>query len=159
MKQQFAQKLYELMSEHDKIIVLTADLGFGLFDKIRKDFPSRFYNVGSSEQLMIGIGIGLYYKGFIPVCYSITPFLLYRPFEMIRNYVNYEKVPLKLVGCGRNKDYSHDGFTHWADDDEEIIKTLKNIDICKPVGDELSYNYLKKNILSEFPVYLNISRS
>ena len=92
MKQQFAQKLHELMSEHDKIIVLTADLGFGLFDKIRRDFPSRFYNVGSSEQLMIGIGIGLYYKGFIPVCYSITPFLLYRPFEMIRNYVNYEKV-------------------------------------------------------------------
>jgi transketolase len=159
MKQQFAQKLYELMSEHDKIIVLTADLGFGLFDKIRRDFPSRFYNVGSSEQLMIGIGIGLYYKGFIPVCYSITPFLLYRPFEMIRNYVNYEKVPLKLVGCGRNKDYSHDGFTHWADDDEEIIKTLKNIEICKPVDDELTYNYLKKNILSEIPVYLNISRS
>lgn len=158
MKQQFAEKLYELMSNNDKIIVLTADLGFGLFDKIRKDFSTRFYNVGSSEQLMIGIGIGLSYKGFIPICYSITPFLLYRPFEMIRNYVNHEKVPLKLVGCGRNKDYSHDGFTHWADDDEQIVNNLENIKIYKPGNEELTYNYLEQVILSQFPIYLNISR-
>ena len=35
---------------------------------------------------------------------------------IIRNYVNYEKIPVKLIGSGRDRDYEHDGISHWSDD-------------------------------------------
>jgi transketolase len=148
--------LYEAMSTDSRIFLLTADLGYGILDDIRRDFPDRAVNVGSCEQLMIGTAVGLANSGYVPVCYSITPFLLYRPFEMIRNYVNYEKLNVKLVGSGRDKDYSHDGITHWAEDDLTIMKCLSNISLFKPK--ELTDEVFNTFLFSDKPTYLNISR-
>ena len=109
-RREFVNLLINEMNKNEKIFLLTGDLGFGLFDDIRKKFPNRFINVGSCEQLMIGLAVGLSYEGWIPLCYSITPFLLYRPFEFIRNYLNHELANVKLVGGGRDKDYKNLGF-------------------------------------------------
>ena len=145
-----------MMSTNEKIVLLTGDLGYGLFDSIRRDFKDRFINVGSAEQLLIGVGVGLSYAGKIPVCYSITPFLLCRPYEMIRNYVDHEKVPVKLIGGGRDQDYSHDGFTHHAEDDLAILYPFKNIVKVKP--EIFNEDDLKKHILSPDPTYINLKR-
>jgi len=158
MRKPFVELLYREMSINENIVVLTADLGYGMFDTLRRDYPDRFYNVGSSEQLMIGMAVGMAMEHKIPVCYSITPFLLYRPFEFIRNYLNHEKFPVKLVGGGRNQDYGYLGFTHWADDDFDIMKELKNITFYKPIDDD----ELKKNfpefINSNEPAYINLKK-
>ena len=142
------------MKKNEKIIVVTADIGYGILDEIRNTFNDRVINTGSSEMLMIGIAVGLSYEGFIPICYTITPFLLYRPFEMLRNYVNYENLNIKLVGSGRDKDYSHDGFTHWSEDDIEIISSLKNIKIFKDTND-----YYNEFINMNTPCYFNLKRN
>lgn len=156
MRKVFASLLYDAMKKDSKIFLLTADLGFGILDQIRNDFPNRSMNVGSSEQLMIGTAVGLSEMGFIPVVYSITPFLLYRPFEMIRNYVNNEKINVKLVGSGRDRDYSHDGFTHWGEDDLTIMKSLENIKLYKPT--ELTDHLFEEFLYTAKPAYLNLSR-
>jgi transketolase len=144
------------MNKNEKIFLLTGDLGFGLFDDIKKDFPNRFINVGSCEQLMLGLAVGLSYEGWIPLCYSITPFLLYRPFEFIRNYLNHELANVKLVGGGRNKDYKTLGFSHWAEDDVKIISSLDNIKIYKP--EKMSSEIFKEFIYNNKPSYINLIR-
>ena len=73
----FAAALHDEMEKNDKIWCLTGDLGYGMLDKIRDDFPKRFVNVGASEQLLLGAGVGLALSGQIPFCYSITTFLVY----------------------------------------------------------------------------------
>jgi transketolase len=157
MRKDFAKYLFKEMMNNEKIIVITADIGYGILDDLRKHFNERVINVGSSEMLMIGVAVGLCYEGYIPICYTITPFLLYRPFEMIRNYINYENLNIKLVGSGRDKDYSHDGFTHWAEDDVEIITNcFKNIKIYKP--DKLTNEIFYDLINSSNPCYLNLKR-
>jgi transketolase len=158
MRRECAQLLLEEMSVNDRIRVVTADLGFGILDHIRNTYPDRFYNVGAAEQLMIGVGIGMAEEGLIPVCYSMSSFLLYRPFEFLRNYVNYEQVPIKLLGSGRDKDYSHDGITHWAHDDEEVLSSLPNINVYKPADlVELEKDFTQW-INSSEPAYLNLMR-
>lgn len=157
MRKIFAEYLFEEMEKNEKIIVVTADIGYGILDKLRNKFNERVINVGSSEMLMIGVAVGLCYEGFIPICYTITPFLLYRPFEMIRNYINYENLNIKLVGSGRNQDYIHDGFTHWANDDVDILSNcFKNIKIYKPeiLTKEIFNELLETNV----PCYLNLKR-
>lgn len=157
MRRRFKVILHDYMETNQNAVVLTADLGYGMFDDIKKDFPTRFYNVGSAEQLMLGLGVGLTLAGKKAILYSISPFLLYRPFEWLRNYLSNEQIPVKLIGGGRDKDYAHDGPTHWCEDDETILKTLK-IDIFKPKDekelDENIVDLLDNNI----PTYINLRR-
>ena len=156
MRREFAKKLYDAMEKDDRIFLITADLGYGVLDDIRRDFPKRAINIGSSEMLMVGIAVGLAQSGYVPVCYSITPFLLYRPFELIRNYMNYEKANVKLVGSGRDDDYAHDGISHWAGDDVDIMTALKNIQIYKP--EKMTDEVFTKFMYNDKPSYINLSR-
>tara|TARA_R100000734_G_C3225174_1_gene35211 strand:+ start:75 stop:545 length:471 start_codon:yes stop_codon:yes gene_type:complete len=156
MRKEFASFLHGEMSYNEKIVLLTGDLGYGLWDQIRIDYPDRFYNVMSSEQLMIGSAVGLAMEGFIPVVYSITPFVIYRPFELLRNYLDHENIPVKLVGGGRNKDYGYLGFSHWAEEDIKVLSTLKNIKLFKPK--KLKNKMCKDFLYNYKPSYLNLSR-
>lgn len=126
-KRIFADEVYKWMKKNPHIWVLVGDLGYKMWDEVRHDFPGRFINAGASEQAMIGLAVGLVLSGKIPIVYSITPFLLYRPFETIRNYINEEKIPVKLVGSGRDRDYETEGFSHWAEEDKKVMKIFKNI--------------------------------
>lgn len=147
------------MVQNKNIYLLTADLGFGILDTIRTNFPKQSYNVGAAEQLMVGAAIGLAQSGKLPICYSISPFLLYRPFELLRTYVDYEKINIKLVGSGRDKDYVHDGMSHWAHDDEKILSTLENIQIWKPKSAAELEDKFVEWVNSPWPSYLNLSRN
>jgi transketolase len=156
MRKEFAEFLYNEMSLNENIHLITGDLGYGLWDRVKLDYPDRFHNVLSAEQLMIGSAVGMAMEGKIPVVYSITPFLLYRPFEYLRNYLHHEKIPVKLVGGGRDKDYGYLGFSHWAEEDLDIMNNLSSIDLYK-------LNKLSKPLLQEFlynnkPSYINLKR-
>ena len=92
MRKEFAKLLLERMKQDSDIYLVTADLGYGLWDEIRDNFPERFFNVGSSEMVALGACVGMAMEGKKPFFYSITPFALYRPFEIIRNYIDYENI-------------------------------------------------------------------
>lgn len=154
----FSWHLYDLMQGHPEIILLTADLGFGQFDAIRDDLPLQFYNVGASEQACLDIAVGLALSGKIPVVYSITPFLIFRAFETIRNYIDHESIPVKLVGGGRDYDYGHDGFSHHAYDVKPHLDLLSNIHQYWPkekgdVGTQLEYM-----LFNDKPSFMSLTR-
>lgn len=153
MRQEFFRQLYELMKEDERVFFITGDLGFGLADKIKHDFPERFINTGAAEVTMMGVAVGLAMDGRIPVVYSITPFLIFRPYEVIRNYLNHERIPVVLVGSGRGNDYEHDGFSHYAGDDRAAMEVFKNIAIITPEKD-----FDLREIINSAPCYLNLKR-
>ena len=161
MRRLFAQSVLEEMEKNEAIVLITADMGYGLWDKVRDTYPDRFFNVGSAEQLMIGAAAGMAMEGKTPVCYSITPFAIYRPFEFIRNFMHFEELPIKVAGGGRDKDYGYLGYTHWAEEDYGVLMPLSNIKFYKP-GDQFTENdlqYLFRQILnSKTPTYLNLSK-
>ena len=65
MRKNFAKILFEEMcsEEGKKFVLLTADMGYGIWDNIRDKFPDQFYNVGAAEQLMIGMAAGFALEG------------------------------------------------------------------------------------------------
>lgn len=158
LRRSFADILYQEMLQNEDIWVIVADLGYRMWDQIRASFPGRFVNAGASEQAMMGLAIGLALQGKIPVVYSITTFLLYRPFETIRNYINFEKIPVKLVGSGRDKDYAHDGISHWALEDKEVLKIFSNIEGYWPNSAEELPKIISKMIKTDKPFYINLRR-
>lgn len=161
MRKQFANFLHSEMARDESIMMLTGDLGYGLWDRIKIDYPDRFINFGSAEQLMIGAAAGLAMDGKRPFVYSITPFLLYRPFEFIRNQIDHENVNVKLVGGGRGRDYGYLGFTHWSEDDMKVMSCFNNVKSFVP--DEKSDEALLLKCFKEFsdaltPAYLSLKK-
>lgn len=154
----FAYELYEQMKENKDIVLITGDLGYGMFDSIRDEFPDRFFNVGAAEQAMIGIAVGMAYQGKIPVVYSITNFLLYRPFEFIRNYINKEKLHIILAGGGRDKDYKEDGLTHWSEDAKQVLKCFPNIKQLWPESNEEAAIALDQGLEEKEPLFISLTR-
>ena len=59
MRNTFAEVLSKLMESDKNAVLLTADLGWGSFDEIRKRFPEQFFNIGLAEQAMVGVSGGL----------------------------------------------------------------------------------------------------
>ena len=102
MRNFFASNLYKEIKKNKKIILLSADIGNRLFDKIKKDFPKNFLNCGIAEPNMITFAAGLSKNGYLPICYTITNFLIYKTLEQIRNDSIYNNNKIILVGTGSN---------------------------------------------------------
>jgi len=158
VRKSFTQLLYDEMSLDDRIVLVVGDLGWKHFDQLRLTYPDRFINVGAAEQLMVGASVGMALQGKIPVAYSMTPFTIYRPFEFIRNYLERDEIPVKLVGAGRDKDYDWLGWSHWAHDDKIHLSGFENIDKLWPKDSDEMKSIFKEFIYSNRPTYLNLSR-
>lgn len=154
----FAYELYQQMQENWDIWLIVGDLGYGVFDRIRDDFPSRFVNTGAAETAMLDIAVGLALEGKIPFCYSITPFLIYRPFEVLRTYINHENLNVKLIGSGRDKDYKHDGFSHDASDVKPFLDLLPNIKQYYPEDKEYLPKIVEEMVNNKKPTFLSLTR-
>jgi transketolase len=155
MRKLFGQLLKEEMKWNDEVFLLAGDVGYGVLDM---SLPNS-RNMGASEQLLLGAAVGLTYEGKTPVCYAITPHLLLRPAEWIRNYLGYEGVPVKLVGAGRDQDYGNLGHTHWCEEDGALLDVLApNVERYRPESkDELEFLF-KAFLYSKNPAYLNLRR-
>src|SRR5918912_219611 len=129
MRKAFAETLFELMTQDERILLLTADLGFMVWEAIASKFPGRFFNVGVAEQNMIGLATGLAEAGFIPFVYSIATFATLRPFEFIRNGPVHHNLPVRIVGVGAGYDYGPAGPTHHALEDIGVMRTQPNLTV------------------------------
>jgi transketolase len=158
MRKTFAQLLHAEMATNPDIYLITGDLGYGLWDKVRDDYPDRFYNVGSSEMVMMGAAIGLAMDKKIPYVYSITPFAIYRPFEMIRNYLDHEQIPVNIIGGGRDQEYGYLGFSHWSHDDKKIMSVFDNIKSFWPENEEEMAIIFNQTLTEKVPTYINLKR-
>lgn len=158
MRKRFGEMIAEAMRQDERVWLLSGDLGFGVLDQARNEFPERFCNVGAAEQLMLGAAVGLAHSGKIPVCYSITPFVIFRPYEYLRNYLDHEGCPVKLVGAGRGQDYGHLGFSHWADDANRALDVFPNIQQFMPNTIHDLESGWEDWLYSDKAGYLNIRR-
>jgi len=157
VRKTFVKLLHNEMRKNEDIMFVIGDLGYGHFDAIREEFPDRVFNPGAAEMLLLGMACGMAMEGKIPVCYSMTPFLLYRPFEVIRTFIDHEKIPVILAAAGRDKDYGAAGFSHWATDDKEHLSGFHNMKKIWPNEQELEAEF--QNIINtKVPYYVNLKR-
>ena len=128
MRYTFGTQLAQYMEMNKKIYLLVCDIGFGVFDTIWKRFPERLLNTGIAENATIGMAAGMAQEGLVPIVYTITPFLLERPYEAIKLNIVQMNLNVKLVSFG---DYPDLGPTHITSDLEGLCKCL-NLKLYKP---------------------------
>ena len=134
MRRSFGKIITELADMDEKIYVIVGDIGYRVFDEFRQRHPDRFINLGICEQSMIGVSAGMALEGLSPWVYTITPFLVERPFEQIKLDIDQQNVNVKLVGYS---DYPTLGPTHTELNGKKLMQLFKNISSYFPKnGDE-----------------------
>lgn len=156
MRNAIIDEVYGIMKKNKDSYFLTGDLGYNTLEKIEKDFPGRFINVGIAEQNMIGIASGLALSGKKVFVYSIIPFLIMRCFEQIRNDVCYHDLDVTLLGSGSGLTYGILGSTHFALEDLAILRSLPNMTIFSPADEMDARLGIKFSENFHHPLYVRI---
>jgi transketolase len=132
VRDEFISGLLEIARRDRNVLLLTADLGFGVLDEYRRELPDQFINVGIAEQNMIGIATGLAMEGNIVYCYSIGNFPTLRCLEQIRNDAAYHQANVKIVSIGGGFSYGQLGMSHHATEDLAIMRALPEVKVVVP---------------------------
>ena len=158
MRKIFIETLMKLAETDDKIILIVGDVGFSFIDEFRNRFPKQFLNCGVMEQSMMGIATGLAQQGMKPYVYSMSNFILLRPYEQIRNDICHSNANVKLLGVKGSEAYKFLGMSHNLFEGEEIKMTsgLPNLNTYFTKEKEI----MRENFISEYnrigPAYFAI---
>lgn len=155
MRKQFGKTLVELAKKDDSIVLLIGDFGYGIIDEFQKLFPDRFFNMGICEQTMISVASGMALEGLKPYVYTITPFLIERPFEQIKLDINQQKANVTLVGYA---DYPDQGPTHSEIDAQYMMKMFENIESFYPKNSLETHEAILKSYKSLLPSFINLKK-
>jgi transketolase len=159
MRAAFVRGLTAAARRDPRILLLTSDLGFKVFDEFAAEFPGRFLNVGVAESNMIGVAAGLALGGMRPFAYSIAPFVTLRCLEQIRNDVCYHNLPVTIVGVGGGYSYGPNGPTHHSLEDIAVLRPLPNMTVVCP-GDPVEVELaVAATAAHGGPAYLRIGRA
>jgi len=123
MRRAFGKTIVKLAEKDPNIILISGDVEQEM-DEYKDRWPDRYINAGLCEQTMISMAAGMAAEGLRPVVYSITPFLIERPFEQIKIDIDEQCLPVMLVG---NSDYPTHGPTHRPLNAEGLVGLFKNI--------------------------------
>jgi transketolase len=136
MRDAFLERIWHAMGEDKKIFFTCADFGSPVLDKIRRDFPDRYINVGIAEQNLINVSAGLALEGYTLFAYAIAPFITMRCFEQIRVNLallsEVRKINVNLIGVGAGYSYVVSGPTHQCYEDLTLMRALPNVTIYSP---------------------------
>ena len=100
MRERFYETAAELVDRHDRIAVVIAEIGGSALLAAKRRHPDRVINVGIREQLMVGVAGGLALAGFRPIAHSYAPFIVERPFEMLKLDLGHQNAGAILVSVG-----------------------------------------------------------
>ncbi len=161
MRNTFAEQLYKNAIANKDIYVVVADISIaGNMINFQKKYPHRFINVGVAETSMIGMCAGLALEGKRSFAYTIANFTLYRPFEMVRNDLCYQNLPVTIVGMGAGTTYANLGGTHITQEDISVARSIPNMSIIAPSDPlelESAVDFCCNQ--SNSPTYLRIGKS
>jgi transketolase len=132
MRTAFSNCLLKAAKEDSRVVLLTGDHGYALFDDFRRECASQYINAGVAEQNMVGVAAGLAKVGFFPVVYGLSAFVPMRVLEQIKLDLCYERLPALIVGDGAGVVYSHLGTSHQCTEDIGALRSIPGISIYSP---------------------------
>ena len=153
MRRTFGNVITELADNDDRIYVLVGDIGYRVFDQFRQKYPNRFINMGICEQSIIGVSAGMALEGLKPWVYTITPFLIERPFEQVKLDIDQQNVNVKLVGFA---DYPTLGPTHAELNAKKTMSLFKGIKSYFPKNSEQTSKFVKMCYKSKSPTFISL---
>ena len=159
MRNAFSDALVAAALADPKVLLLTGDHGYALFDAFRKARPEQYINCGIAEQNMVGVAAGLAKAGFKPIVYGLAAFVPVRVLEQIKIDICYENLPVILIGDGAGLVYSHLGTSHQSTEDIACTRAIPSLTVLSPADRFEMTATMQLALQLAAPVYLRVGKS
>lgn len=137
--------------------LLVCDMGFGVINEFKKEFPRRIINCGIMEQATVSIAAGMGMSGLVPVVYSIVNFLVFRSLEQIRNDVVLQKLNVKFISTGVNNYFKFLGPSHCCGQDDIRLMKLIKMKVYDPYTGRKPFEKMVRDwITDKSPGYIRV---
>jgi transketolase len=130
-KQAFGNAMIRLAEINPNLMVLDADVSNSLHtDKFKENFPEQFLELYIAEQNMVGVGIGLSKRGYLPVINTFACFLT-------RAHDQFRMLPLSDASLLVNGSYvgvtvGRDGPSQMGLDDLSMMRSIFGSTVLYP---------------------------
>ncbi len=159
MRNAFSSSLVAAAKADERVLLLTGDHGYALFDEFRHLFPKQYINAGIAEQNMVGVAAGLAKSGFRPVVYALSAFSPIRVLEQIKLDVCCDELPVLFIGDGAGVVYSSLGASHQSTEDIAALRALPHMRILSPADAHEMKAAMELAFRTPAPVYLRMGKS
>jgi transketolase len=159
MRVPFVRAVSDVLAGDSSGMFITGDLGFNALEELASSLGKRFLNAGVAEQNMMGVAAGAALTGLRPWVYSIAPFATYRCLEQIRNDICLHHLPVRIAGNGGGFTYGIMGSTHHALEDLAVLKSLPNMQLFFPCGNDHVAAAVTKMAALTGPSYIRLAIS
>jgi len=158
-REAYGAALAELGEKYKDVVVLDADLSKSTkTNDFKKKYPDRFFNMGISEQDLMGTAAGLATCGKIPFASTFAMFATGRAFEQIRNSIAYPKLNVKIAATHAGITLGEDGASHQAIEDVAVMRAVPNMTIINPADALSTRKAIEAAILHNGPMYIRLGR-
>jgi len=156
----FGEEMVALGKINPNIVVTSGDLEDATrAEYFKKEFPERFFNLGITEQDVIGTAAGLSTQGYVAFATSFAVFLTNRAYDMIRLDLCYNNCNVKVVCSHGGVTVGEDGASAQCLEDFAIMRVLPNMKVICP-ADYLEARKATRAIANTFgPFYMRTSRA
>lgn len=159
MRDAFSNTLVRLALADPKVLLLTGDHGYALFDEFRKCCPDQYINAGIAEQNMVGMAAGLARVGFRPFVYGLAAFIPIRTVEQIKLDIAHDNLPVVLLGDGAGFVYSHLGTSHQSTEDIACTRSIPGLQVLSPADRFEMTACMEYAYAANCSVYLRMGKS
>jgi transketolase len=150
--------VHKLSQIDERVVFVGSDLGPGILDKMKTEFPDRFFMEGVSEQYIIGMAAGLAMEGFIPYVNTIATFLTRRCYEQVAVDLCMHDLPVRLIANGGGGVYAPLGPTHLAVEDIAIMRALPNMAVVAPCDADEMNRLMMSTLEWPHPIYIRLAK-
>ena len=155
----FGETIAELARTDPRIVVLDGDTGSSTrTDIFENEHPERFFQMGITEQNMLGMAAGMATLGLIPIVSTFSCFIVSRAHDSIRVLIAQPRLNVKLMGGYAGLLAGMTGKTHLMFDDISIMRAMANMTVVAPVDEVETRKALTAIIDCPGPVYLRLTR-
>ena len=155
----FGETIAELADTDERIVVLDGDTGSSTrTDIFEQAHPERFFQMGITEQNMVGMAAGMATLGFVPIVSTFSCFIVSRAHDSIRVLIAQPELDVKLMGGYAGLLAGMTGKTHLMFDDVAIMRAMGNMTVVAPADEIEARRAIATVVNTPGPAYVRLTR-
>ena len=149
----FGEVLLDLARKNERIVGVTPAMASGCgMNRLAKEIPGRFYDVGIEEEHAVTFSAALAAGGLKPFCNIYSSFSM-RAFDQIFHDVALQNLPVVLC-LDRGGLVGEDGATHHGCYDMAAFRTIPGVVIAAPKDELELKNMMYSAMMAEYGPYI-----
>ncbi len=155
----FSDGLVKYGEINKEFFVLEADIGYSTYTYLFEEkYPARYFNLGIAELGMFAAAAGMAANGRTVVASSYGVFITMRALEVVRSFICYPNLDVKILSSHGGITAAIDGVTHQATEDIANMSVLPNMRVLVPADPVAAEAVVESSFSVRGPVFNRLMR-